>query len=81
MALNVDNPTYTSERSLAERELAAFMSAVTESYGSEQAEIAADDWIEEFELMDGLAQLTSRELRLVTIAAAVRLAKRLTAIE
>ena len=63
--------------SMAERELGAFMSAVTDSYGAEQAEAAAADWIDEFELMDGLPGATTGKWRLVTIAAAARLARRL----
>jgi hypothetical protein len=65
------------EHQAAERELGAFMSAVTELYGSEQARISAEDWIEEFESRDGLPGLTIREWRLITIAAAARLADRL----
>jgi len=46
---------------MAERELAAFMSAVTDLYGPEQARIAAEDWVEQFESMDTLPGLTPRE--------------------
>jgi hypothetical protein len=35
--------------SMAERELSAFLSVVTELYGAEQARISAEDWIDEFE--------------------------------
>ena len=36
----------------AEKELAAFSQAVLELFGSEQARLSAEDWIEELELMD-----------------------------
>ena len=61
---------------MAERELAAFMSAVTDLYGPEQARIAAEDWVEEFESMDTLPGFIPREWRLITVAAASRLTSR-----
>jgi hypothetical protein len=65
---------------MAERELGAFISAVTNLYGSEQARISAEDWLEELDSMDTLANCTTREWRLITIAAAARLASRLSEI-
>jgi hypothetical protein len=62
---------------LAERELAAFMNAVTELFGPEQARLSAEDWLEESELSDTPPQSTSRDWRAVTIAASARLASRL----
>ena len=62
--------------STAERVLGAFISAVTELYGPEQARISAEDWIEEFESMDTMPGLTTGNLRSITIAAAGRLASR-----
>jgi hypothetical protein len=62
---------------IAERELAAFITAVTELFGPEQAMLAAADWVNELELMDALPGPTSREWRSVTIAASVQLARRL----
>jgi len=38
----------------AERELGAFIGAVTELYGSEQARLSAEDWLNELALMDDL---------------------------
>jgi hypothetical protein len=37
---------------MPERELAAIISAVTELYGSEQARLSAEEWLEEVVLMD-----------------------------
>ena len=62
---------------MAERELAAFMSAVSELHGPEQAGIAAEDWICTFESTGEPFGFTTREWRKVTIAAASRLATRL----
>ena len=59
----------------AERELGAFMSAVSESFGAEHARRAADDWLDEFDRIDTLP-VTKREFGAITIAAAVRLATR-----
>ena len=53
------------------------MRAVTELFGPEQARVAADDWVDELELMDILPEPAGRDWRSVTIAAAARLAKRL----
>jgi hypothetical protein len=50
------------------------MTAVTELYGPEEARISALNWIDEFEATDGSLEFTSRQLRLITIAAAARLA-------
>ena len=63
---------------MAERELAAFFRAVTELFGSEQAEHSADDWLHELETVDGLPAST-REWRLITARASTRLANRVNA--
>ena len=39
---------------MAERELSAFFKAVTKLFGSEQAEISAEDWLIELSESDGL---------------------------
>ena len=57
----------------AERELGAFMRAVSEMFGAEHARRAADDWLDEFDRMDTLPE-TRRHFGSVTIAAAARLA-------
>jgi hypothetical protein len=62
---------------MAERELSAFFTAVTELYGPEQAQASAEDWLRELMATDGLPT-SPREWRTVTIAAAAQLASRLT---
>src|SRR5580692_3779006 len=62
---------------IAERELGAFIRAVTELFGPEQARLGADSWVDELELMDALPGPTRRDWGLVTIAAAAQLARRL----
>jgi hypothetical protein len=60
---------------MAERELSAFFTAVTELYGLEQAEASAQDWLRELMASDALPTST-REWRTLTIAAATQLASR-----
>ena len=67
---------YEEQTHLAERELSAFISAVTKLYGPEQARISAEDWLEESELMDSPPRSEERDWRAVTIAASARLANR-----
>jgi len=62
---------------IAERELGAFIRAVTELFGPEQARLAAEDWVDELELMDALPGPTRRDWGSVTVAAAAQLARRL----
>ena len=62
----------------AERELGAFMRAVSELFGTEHARRAADDWLDEFERIDALPE-TRRDFGAITIAAAARLAAWLNA--
>jgi hypothetical protein len=62
---------------IAERELAAFIRAVTELFGPEQARLAAEGWVDELELMDALPGPTRRDWGSVTVAASARLAGRL----
>jgi hypothetical protein len=62
---------------IAERELSAFIRAVTQLFGSEEARLSAEDWLDESELMDSPPLSTSRNWRAVTIAASARLANRL----
>jgi hypothetical protein len=61
---------------MAERELSAFIRAVTELFGPEQARLSTEDWLDESELMDRLPRATSRDWRAVTVAASARLANR-----
>jgi hypothetical protein len=59
----------------AERELSAFVTAVHQLFGAEQAWRAADSWIEELE-RDWPSEAPVIDWRKVTIAAAGRLADR-----
>jgi hypothetical protein len=61
----------------AARELCAFVRAVSELFGAEEARIATEDWLDELEVIDCASELNPRDLRKVTIAAAGRLSKRL----
>lgn len=65
---------YADEIRIAGRELFAFIRVVTQLCGSEQAKLAADDWLEESELMS--SPLRSTNWRAVTMAALVRMAHR-----
>jgi hypothetical protein len=68
---------YANEMHVAEGELSAFIRAVKELYGPEQATLSAEDWLDESELIDSAPRSTSRDWRAVTIAASARLADRL----
>ena len=60
---------------MAERELTAFMCAVTELFGPEQARLSAEDWLDESESVDSPPRSTTRDWRAVTVAAAARARK------
>src|SRR5579864_7129463 len=68
---------YTDQTHLAERELSAFIAAVAELFGANQARISAEVWLDETELVDVSPRSTPRDWRAITIAASVRLANRL----
>ncbi len=68
---------YEEQVHLAERELSAFVSAVTELFGPEQGRSAAEDWLAESDLMDSPPRSTPRDWRAVTVAASARLAAQL----
>jgi hypothetical protein len=74
-------PVYEQQTHMAERELSAFIGAVTKLFGPEQARASAEDWLEESELTDSPPLSTERNWRSVTIAASARLAARLKAPE
>ena len=63
---------------MAEQELSAFFSAVTQSFGSEQAKLSAEDWLHELIELDALP-VSDREWRLITEKVATRLASRVSA--
>ena len=64
----------------AEKELAAFVAAVSTLHGEEQARAAADDWLLELTALEQPCKGASPDLdlRSVTIRAARRLAQRLS---
>lgn len=77
MPVNKHDPSCACAMSMAERQLGAFLSAVTDLYGPEEGRIAAEAWLNELEATNGITGWTLREYRLITIAAAARLATRL----
>jgi hypothetical protein len=54
----------------AERELSAFVTAVHQLFGPEQARYAADNWMEELEQTDWISEAQAIDWRAVTIVAA-----------
>lgn len=72
------NPTCRDLLKMAEQELAAFFSAVSELFGSEQAELSAEDWLTELVKIND-SPASTREWRLLTIKVSARLAGRLNA--
>jgi hypothetical protein len=69
------NPRCADLMTMAERELSAFFNTVTQLFGSEQAELSADDWLHELIGIDALPAST-REWRLITAKVSIRLASR-----
>jgi hypothetical protein len=65
---NSDGPMFAKLMTMAERELGAFISAVTELFSSEQAKLAAVDWLDELVLMEApcgcVANASRRSARL-----------------
>ena len=72
---NIGNSICAALMIRAERELSAFFSAVAELFGTEQATLAAKDWLQQFEGMKNLPTST-RDWRLMSIEASARLARR-----
>jgi hypothetical protein len=62
----------------AERAVGAFIQVVTDSFGPDEARRAAEDWLQELESMDLARELTTCDWRVITIAAATRMAVRLS---
>jgi len=73
---SLSNSICKQQTQMAEREFSAFISAVKELLGPEQAQLSAVDWLDELELMDSQHGPTSRDWRAVTMAASARLANR-----
>jgi len=63
---------------MAERELSAFFRAVTELFGSEQAELSAEEWLRELTQVASLPA-SLREWRGITAKVSSRLAGRVRA--
>ncbi len=74
---SLNNLNATDEMHMAERELFAFVGAVNELFGTEQAKLATEDWLNESESMDSPPRSTTRNWRAVSIAASAKLADRL----
>src|SRR5580693_956526 len=72
------NPTCEDQINMAERELSAFIRAVTEWFGPGQARLSTEDWLDQSERMDSPHTARRKEWRAATIAASARLAKRET---
>jgi hypothetical protein len=68
------NLTCEEQIKMAERELSAFVRAVTELFGAEQARLSTEDWLDELELKHMLPRASTRDWRAVTVAASARLA-------
>ena len=67
---------YDDQMQMEEVELSAFVRAVTELYGPEQARISEKDWLDESDLLDDPPRSEIRNWHAVTIAASARLADR-----
>jgi len=63
---------------MAERELSAYFNAITRLFGSEQAQLSAEDWLRELIEIDALP-VSDREWRLITAKVSTRLASRVRA--
>ena len=61
--------------SMAQRELASLFKAVSELFGAEQAELSAEDWLQEVEASRALPAST-REWRQITVKVIAQLANR-----
>ena len=77
--VSVGNSSCEDQINMAVRELSAFIRAVMDLFGPEQARLAAEDWLDESErIMDSPALASNRDWRAVTVAASARLADRVT---
>ncbi len=63
---------------VAERELNAFFTAVSDLFGPEQAELSADDWLSELATAE-VPPISVRGWRGITVKASARLAARVYA--
>jgi hypothetical protein len=72
---NSSSPCADLMMMMAERELSAFFNAIAQLFGPEQAELSAEDWLQELIEIDGLPA-SAREWRWLTAKASTRLASR-----
>jgi hypothetical protein len=72
------NPPCPALVAMAEQELTAFFNAITQVFGSEQAELSAEDWLQELIEINDLPA-SAREWRLITAKVWSRLASRMSA--
>ena len=72
------NPGCADLMTMAERELSAFFNAITQLFGSDQAELSAEEWLQELMEIDALSA-SAREWRLMTAKVSTRLASRVNA--
>ena len=75
--LKNSNPPCSDLMTMAERELSAFFKTVTHLFGSELAQLSAEDWLHERIEIDDLPR-SAREWRLITAKASTRLASRVS---
>ncbi len=73
------NPDCSGSMRLAERELAAFFEAVKELFGSELAELSAEEWLRELEATDDLPASTGG-WQTLTVKASLWLSNRVNAL-
>ncbi|HLX86673.1 MAG TPA: hypothetical protein VKR59_22435 [Terriglobales bacterium] len=71
------DPACGDRMTMAERELAAFVSAATESFGPRIAHLCAEDWLRELMAREDLPTSVG-QWRQVTVKALARLASRVT---
>lgn len=76
---SLGNSACEEQVQLAERELAAFLRAVAQLFGPDEAELSAEEWLEESHRAKRSPGAKARHWRDVSIAASARLAERLTA--
>ena len=75
----ISNPHRCADlATMAEQEFSAFFHAVTASFGPEQAQLSAEDWLHEVVEMDRLPA-SLREWRRFTVKIVARLANRVNA--
>jgi len=71
----ISSPSCADFMTMAERELTAFLNAVTQLFGPEERELSAEDWLQELNKTERLPAST-REWRSITAKASTRLAGR-----